>query len=147
MDQLTIDSFTKSKKYCKSILPDSEAVAFDVYLKYAYRPFSSDKDSNTIDPRTFLWIRDFLKIKIQENATVVLPSTWFQSLSEMKEQKFYQRMPNSVNNIDGNVVVNSLFGIFSLLMNDPIKYGAKFNDDLKNLFIASSQTDRRKLIK
>ena len=38
----------------------SPAGLMDRYVRYAYRPFSPDWNQNTIDPRTYYWIRPFL---------------------------------------------------------------------------------------
>lgn len=54
-------------------------------LKYAYRPFSNSKNhSDEIDPRTYFILRKFLQnIKTKdENASLILPTTWMIDSSE-----------------------------------------------------------------
>jgi hypothetical protein len=93
------------------------------YLKYSYKPFSKLKKENTIDPRTFIWIKDYLwdlpnNIRDIENLSFI--STWFQDISEIKNEGEYRRMPFNVNNVDVSVLANSLFGITHYLMNPKV---------------------------
>lgn len=44
--------------------------------KFAYRPFSGDRDVNTIDPRTYFYIRGFLEQANDSGRDVALIPTW-----------------------------------------------------------------------
>ncbi|CAG2189477.1 unnamed protein product [Mytilus edulis] len=48
--------------------------AFTALKKYAYRPFSSDKNQNSIDPRTYFYLRNFLTENLTKSAALV--PTW-----------------------------------------------------------------------
>jgi hypothetical protein len=48
----------------------------DVTSKYAYRPFTSDINQNTIDPRTYFWSRKFIEQAQGENKSLSLITTW-----------------------------------------------------------------------
>ena len=48
----------------------------DVTSKYAYRPFTSDINQNTIDPRTYFWSRKFIEQAQAENKSLSLITTW-----------------------------------------------------------------------
>ena len=113
-----------------SVLSDPYKEALDSYLKYAYKPYSANVDESVIDPRTYHWIRHFL---LERNGNVDLITTWFQKISEISSQEAYQKMPFSVNNIDGSVVVNGLYGILSTIAAQPSKYALKITPDLIKL--------------
>jgi hypothetical protein len=89
------------------------------YLKYAYRPYSDDVDQSVIDPRTYHWIRHFLH---ERGGNVDLITTWFQRISDIPAEEEFQKMPFSVNNVDGSVVVNGLYGIISTIFENPDMY-------------------------
>lgn len=48
----------------------------DVTSKYAYRPFDADLNRNTIDPRTYFYVRGFLQQASEKNQSVNLITTW-----------------------------------------------------------------------
>ncbi|XP_035824372.1 uncharacterized protein LOC101854700 [Aplysia californica] len=92
--------------------------AFDALRKYAYRPFSDDSDVNSIDPRTYLWIRKFLDEAKAQRKNVTLVPTWIQNIDEMRTE-FYKGvgMPFQINNVDATVAANTVFGITSAVLN------------------------------
>lgn len=49
---------------------------FSELKRVAYRPFSSDEKTNTIDSRTYFYIRKFLEKAVSENEDLVLIPTW-----------------------------------------------------------------------
>jgi hypothetical protein len=51
---------------------------FDAVRKYAYRPMSADSRVNSIDPRTYFYIRAFLEEAAKKNQDVALVPTWVQ---------------------------------------------------------------------
>jgi hypothetical protein len=104
-----------------SALSDPNAEALNDFLKYSYKPLSSKVDESVIDPRTYRWMRPYLK---KTGGQISIITTWFQHISEIPDQGEYQKMPFLVNNVDGSVVVNSLYGILSTVIAQPKKYGA-----------------------
>jgi hypothetical protein len=49
---------------------------FNAMKHYAYKPLSGDRRVNTIDPRTYVYMRKFLEKAQQEKRDVSLVSTW-----------------------------------------------------------------------
>ncbi|XP_012938109.1 uncharacterized protein LOC101859330 [Aplysia californica] len=90
---------------------------FTALKKYAYRPFSGDRSVNTIDTRTYFWIRGFLDEASAAKQDVALVSTWVQDLSEVRTL-FYKgvAMPFQVNNVDATVAANTVYGITSSVL-------------------------------
>ncbi|GFN97638.1 hypothetical protein PoB_002414400, partial [Plakobranchus ocellatus] len=50
--------------------------AIDALKAYAYRPFSDNRDLNTIDPRTYYYLRGFLDKAKAAGEDIALASTW-----------------------------------------------------------------------
>ena len=115
-------------------IKDNVGGDLDPYIKYAYRPYLNDVDQSVIDPRTYHWIRHFLH---EKGGYVDLITTWFQRISEIPAEEEYQKMPFSVNNVDGSVVVNGLFGIFSTIFANPYEYVPKITPKLIKLIADS----------
>lgn len=103
-----------------SSISDPNAESLNDFLKYAYRPLSHVVDESVIDPRTYRWMRPFLQ---KTFGKVAIITTWFQHISEIVDQGDFQKMPFLVNNVDGSVVVNALYGILSTVIAQPYKYG------------------------
>ena len=60
---------------------------FDALKKYAYRPMSGDKAVNTIDPRTYFYIRYFLEEAEQRGENISLVPTWVRMTPIMSSLK------------------------------------------------------------
>ena len=88
------------------------------YLRYSYKPFSSDLDESLTDTRTYYYIRDFLKTK-SNNTNFSLINTWLTNLSAEKLNFPDVGMPIHVNNIDLSVNTNSLFGLSQIMIIHP----------------------------
>jgi len=90
---------------------------FDALKKYAYRPFDEDRNVNSIDQRTYMWIRKFLEQAKLEGKNVTLVPTWIQNLDELSVE-FYKGvvMPLNINNIDTTVVANTVYAITSSIL-------------------------------
>ena len=85
------------------------------YLKkYAYRPFSTNEDSNIIDPRTYFYARHFLH---EHTGPLALIPTWVQNLTE--NRRFFDkryRMPLNSNNVDLTVSSNMIYGLTAAVL-------------------------------
>eukprot|EP00455_Lapot_gusevi_P005163 TRINITY_DN12172_c0_g1_i3.p1 TRINITY_DN12172_c0_g1~~TRINITY_DN12172_c0_g1_i3.p1 ORF type:complete len:643 (+),score=195.28 TRINITY_DN12172_c0_g1_i3:79-2007(+) len=91
--------------------------------QYAYRPFDSNRDKNSIDPRTYFWMHEFLNQEKQKAAAegrlanLALVPTWVRSISEDRPNVYSgYSMPFHVNNVDGTVCANVLYGLASSLL-------------------------------
>ena len=100
----------------------------ELTLRYAYQPSSDALDLNTIDPRTYLWIRDF----IRDNPQAILPTTWAQNITEVRRfAHLGVQMPFDVNNIDVTVAANVLHGITSAVIHGLMNFKDYFNEDMQ----------------
>ncbi|RUS84794.1 hypothetical protein EGW08_007409, partial [Elysia chlorotica] len=91
--------------------------AFDAVKRYAYRPFSRDPDSSTIDARTYLALRHFLDGARQAGHDVTLVTTWFQSVGDgLKGRRGDMTMPTLVNDVCLAVGANVLYGMTALTL-------------------------------
>eukprot|EP00742_Colponemidia_sp_Colp-10_P006691 GILJ01007172.1.p1 GENE.GILJ01007172.1~~GILJ01007172.1.p1 ORF type:complete len:666 (+),score=82.46 GILJ01007172.1:34-2031(+) len=115
--------------------------------KYAYRPFSNGSHANVIDPRTYLWLRNFLYEQEAEssrrgaNPSVALVTTWVLNAEENRLNVLNQLpywMPFNVNNVDASVVANNLFGIVSALLLEHTGAPVEWFDDDMNQIVADS---------
>ncbi|GFN99001.1 hypothetical protein PoB_002550700 [Plakobranchus ocellatus] len=85
---------------------------FDAIKHYSYRPFSDAEDSNSIDPRTYFYLRHFLDDAKAKGNDVALITTWAQTLSEQKRQfEKGSTMARGINNICLGVTANAVLGI------------------------------------
>lgn len=106
----------------------------DITVRYAYRPSSANFDENTIDPRTYFWLRDF----VQEYPQSVLVTTWAQSISEVRKVAHLGvRMPFNLNNVDVTVGANVLYGITSAVVYDLMDFKNYFNQDMQTLYLST----------
>lgn len=132
--------------------------ATDILLKYSYQPFSARRENNLIDSRTYHWIRNFINDEAKNLASngsklrLILPTTWVQNSVELaKNKNLKEAMPFGVNNIDGSVAANVLFGITSSYLHDLAKSSKQsenfkcnqnpiwFNNDTKKLYTDTSK--------
>ncbi|CAF1313906.1 unnamed protein product [Adineta steineri] len=106
----------------------------DLTLQYAYRPFNQDSDKNTIDPRTYYWLRDF----IRDNPQAIIVTTWAQNLTEVKKIAHRGiRMPFNLNNVDVTVSANVLYGITSAIIYDLLDFKNYFTQDMETLYLST----------
>ncbi|KAH9489151.1 hypothetical protein Btru_052326 [Bulinus truncatus] len=90
---------------------------FDALKKYAYRPFSDDPNLNTIDPRTYFYIRKFLDKAKADGGDIALVPTWIQSIEELRRLfDLNVGMPFQINNVDVTVAANTIYGITSSIL-------------------------------
>ncbi|CAF0987485.1 unnamed protein product [Rotaria sordida] len=107
----------------------------DLTLRYAYKPSSQNLDQNTIDPRTYFWIRDF----VRDNPQAVLATTWAQNITEVRTIAHRGiRMPFNLNNIDVTVGANVIYGITSAIIYDLVDFKDYFNQDMQTLYLSTA---------
>jgi len=79
---------------------------------FSYQPFSADSNSNTIDPRTYFFLREFLN-QNQVTGNLMLITTWMMNVDE--DRVLFPKdvaMPFNVNNVDLSVCANVIYGVF-----------------------------------
>jgi hypothetical protein len=59
------------------------------YVKYSYQPFVQDSHNdtviNSIDPRTYFWMRSWLLQKNLSTSNLKLLTTWIQNIAQTKQ--------------------------------------------------------------
>lgn len=116
--------------------------------KYAYRPYSDNFNENCIDPRTYYWIRHFIKdYSLQQrtklgiaNPSISLITTWESNYDEnqkMLDKDIFYRMPFMTNNVDASVVANSVYGITSRIISNPDFAKSWFTKDVEKTYFDS----------
>ncbi|XP_067659668.1 uncharacterized protein [Haliotis asinina] len=129
---------------------------FDALKHYAYRPFSNESRVNTIDPRTYFYLRKFLEKAGSSGQDVALVSTWIQDIDETRYM--YARgdvMPFNINNVDVTVSANTIYGITSAILTGLLHPKILDDVDVQKIYlnttsmliyeINSNMTDRRDL--
>ncbi|KAJ8320068.1 hypothetical protein KUTeg_001655 [Tegillarca granosa] len=94
----------------------------DALKKYAYRPMSKDQRINTIDPRTYFYIRGFLEQSASNGEDIALVPTWIQDTDEVRTL-YYKGidMPFNINNVDCTVAANVIYGLTNGLLSGLLK--------------------------
>ncbi len=89
----------------------------DVLQKYAYRPFSRDSSRNHIDPRTYYWMRPYLRSQKDKGRDLALFTTWMQHVYEGKGFKNRKtKIPLNMNNVDPTVCAHLLLGLNKVVL-------------------------------
>ncbi|XP_035678143.1 uncharacterized protein LOC118416934 [Branchiostoma floridae] len=104
---------------------------------YAYRPLSKDNNANTIDPRTYYYMRPFLEKAAKTGDQIALVTTWIQNLAEAREMAMADKgviMPFFLNNVDVTVAANTLAGITEALLAGMVK-PTWFDQDLQRIYL------------
>ncbi|XP_071109277.1 uncharacterized protein [Haliotis cracherodii] len=150
----------------KSVFPNEQAQwshdntnlssIFDALKHYAYRPFSNESRVNTIDPRTYFYLRKFLEKASSSGQDVALVPTWIQDIDETRYM--YARgdvMPFNINNVDVTVSANTIYGITSAILTGLLHPQILDDQDVQKIYlnttsmliheINTNMTDRRDL--
>ena len=103
----------------------------EAFVKYAYKPFDSNLNSNIIDPRTYFFARSFIQEALSKNQSLSLITTWIQNIDEQRVlYKEGVSMPFNVNNVDVTVCANSIYGITSATLFDINGFQKEFLNSL-----------------
>ncbi|XP_064611745.1 uncharacterized protein LOC135475740 [Liolophura sinensis] len=106
---------------------------------YAYRPFSNDSKINTVDTRTYFYIRGFLEEAKSAGKDVALIPTWVQDLEEdVKMVKRGVGMPFNVNNVDVTVSANAIFGITAAVASGLVNESVLNDPDVEKIYSSTS---------
>ncbi|XP_067658557.1 uncharacterized protein [Haliotis asinina] len=85
---------------------------FDALKRYAYRPFSGDQRVNTIDSRSYVYLRKWLAQEKLAGNDIALVTTWIQDTDEVRT--WFAKgvmMPFNVNNVDITVSANFMYAV------------------------------------
>lgn len=105
--------------------------------KYAYRPFNGDLDSGTIDPRTYLFLHDYLNSLNTPGQQGEYVVTWVQNITEDKMYyDFNYKMPFNMNNVDVTVCSNVVYGITAAILADLSGPQEWFDPDVQMIYHA-----------
>ena len=88
-------------------------------LKYAYKPFDSDLNSNLINPTTYYFPRPFIMEAYAKNQSLTLITTWMQNIDEQRLQNEFATKRFNTNNVDVTVCANSVYGITAAVIYNP----------------------------
>ncbi|XP_035678144.1 uncharacterized protein LOC118416935 [Branchiostoma floridae] len=103
---------------------------------YAYRPLSKDNNANTIDPRTYYYMRPFLEKAAKTGDQVALVTTWLQNLAELRVMVDKGvLMPYNLNNVDVTVAANTLAGITEALLAGLVHPDKWFDQDVQRIYL------------
>uniref|UniRef100_A0A6B2L060 Uncharacterized protein n=1 Tax=Arcella intermedia TaxID=1963864 RepID=A0A6B2L060_9EUKA len=110
-----------------------------MWTQLSYQPYSDDVNVNSIDPRTYFWIRGFLH-KHENSGPLRLITTWTSNLQE-NNQTMHKgiRMPFNANNVDASVVANGVLGIItSALKMNSQEFKSFWTPELEGLLLNST---------
>ncbi|XP_056012965.1 uncharacterized protein LOC125647004 isoform X2 [Ostrea edulis] len=107
--------------------------------KYAYRPMSSDTKVNSVDPRSYFYLRGFLEKAKNAGETIALVSTWVQNIDEARKS-FYKGnvMPFNVNNVDITVAANAIYGLTNGILTGLVPMSVMEDPDIQQIYLNTS---------
>ncbi|XP_060072158.1 uncharacterized protein LOC132552031 [Ylistrum balloti] len=109
---------------------------FSAIKHYAYRPLSGNKRVDTIDTRTYVYMRRFLELAKSKNEDVALVTTWVQDLEDIKTQYYTGVVtPGNVNNVDITVAANALFGITNSILTGLVTAEVLEDPDMQQIYL------------
>jgi len=141
----TSTSFSAARNAWTTANVNFSALA-NAYVEYSYRPFSNDFNENTIDPRTFYWLRDFLYLEQQNAAAnnttpdLSLITTWLENISEDKKSTGV-KMPFNDDNVDVTVCANSIYGLTRAWFSNMSDPSSWMSDDLFKLYSVTPKSN------
>lgn len=113
--------------------------AFSALKKYAYRPMSADRNTNTVDPRTYFYLREFLEKSKSAGETIVLIPTWVQNLDESRKDYYKGNvMPFNVNNVDVTVAANGIYGLTNGVLSGLLPSSVLEDLDIQQIYLNTS---------
>ncbi|KAK3776415.1 hypothetical protein RRG08_023768 [Elysia crispata] len=137
LHELKADFSSSYTKWTES--NDNIQTAINVLKDYAYRPFSENPDQNTIDTRTYYYLREFLDQANAAGQDIALATTWAQSIKETR--KLYAQgnpMPFNINNVDVTVAADVVFGLTSAVLSGLLDKSALDDKELAQIYLNTS---------
>ncbi|GFR75110.1 hypothetical protein ElyMa_005769800 [Elysia marginata] len=118
-----------------------KSTVLEAYKNYSYRPFSGDTDSNSIDPRTYFYLREFLDEAKENGSDVALITTWAQTLTEQQQYSSKgSTMARGINNVCLGVTANAVLGITRALISGLFEESLVAGDPLMRQIYLNSST-------
>nr|KAG5710699.1 hypothetical protein BaRGS_035101 [Batillaria attramentaria] len=113
--------------------------ALDALRQYAYRPFSSDQNVNTIDVRTYYYMRHFLNKARARGEDIALVPTWVQNLDEARKN-YYKgvAMPFQMNNVDVTVAANTVYGLTASVLSGVLPASTLDDPLIRQVYVNTS---------
>ncbi|KAK3104440.1 hypothetical protein FSP39_002073 [Pinctada imbricata] len=112
---------------------------FNALKHYAYKPIGGDRRVNTIDGRTYFYMRKFLENASIENKSVALVTTWIQDIEDLKTE--YPEgiiTPGNINNVDITVSANALFGITNAILTGLVTSEVLEDPEVQQIYMNTS---------
>ena len=112
---------------------DTSAI-MDRIKRYAYRPNGKDQAVNIIDPRTYYWMRSYLRQNSEPDVAVM--TTWMQHPYEGRQfGNRHTKLPMNMNNVDPTVCSNLILGINKALTAYPDQAGRGFDREFQACYL------------
>ncbi|XP_048751558.2 uncharacterized protein LOC125663303 [Ostrea edulis] len=112
---------------------------FTALKHYAYKPMTNDSRVNTIDTRTYFYMRHFLENATAERKPVALIATWIQDFNDLRTE--YNRgvvTPGDVNNVDVTVSANALYGITNSILSGLVTTEVLEDPEIQQIYLNTS---------
>ncbi|XP_061196590.1 uncharacterized protein LOC133204863 [Saccostrea echinata] len=112
---------------------------FNALKHYAYKPTTNDSRVNTIDTRTYFYMRRFLQSAKSERKPVALITTWIQDFNDLKTE--YNKgvvTPGDVNNVDVTVSANALYGITNSILSGLVTTEILEDPEIQQIYLNTS---------
>lgn len=112
---------------------------FSALKYYAYKPMSNESRINTIDTRTYFYMRKFLEWAKSEGRDVALTATWVQDLIDIRTE-YYKGVdiPGSMNNVDITVSANVLYGITNAILSGLVTAEVLEDKEIQQIYLNTS---------
>ncbi|KAL5014184.1 hypothetical protein ScPMuIL_008454 [Solemya velum] len=121
---------------------------FSEMKRVAYRPLSSEESVNTIDTRTYFYIRKFLQNSISEKKDLALIPTWVQNLDDVRKYAGKGNdIPGNINNVDVTVAANVIFGITNGILTGLFDATLLDDADIQQLYLNTSTLIKYEIMK
>ncbi|XP_046550650.1 uncharacterized protein LOC124260389 [Haliotis rubra] len=108
---------------------------FDALKRYAYRPLSGDQRVNTIDSRSYVYLRKWLAREKLAGNDVALVTTWIQDTDEVRT--WFAKgvmMPFNVNNVDVTVSANFMYAVTAGIISGVLEPSLLDDTDILHIY-------------
>lgn len=106
---------------------------------YAYKPTTNNTRVNTIDTRTYFYMRRFLEDVNAKKKSLSLVTTWVQDFDDLRAQYYHGIItPSDVNNVDVTVSANALYGITNGILSGLVTTEVLEDPEIQQLYLNTS---------